>query len=505
MRILFAGLFHETHCFLSEPTTLADFTVERDAAILRRRGDGSQVDGFLEVAAREGWEIVPTCSYTAMPSGLVADEVMQAFWEDLLPRARSAAAAGVDGVFLSLHGAMVSQSLEDVEGELLGRLRAIDGLRDVPLFGVFDLHANFSERMAAAADGLVCYRENPHIDARATAVRAAGLLARSLALGGRPRTFRRSVPIVWPPGGTGTGTSPMRDLESLARQIEAEHPDIWAVNVIAGFGFADVYDAGLCFSIVSSGEAAEALASLDRLAERAMELREAGLARELPPDEALDRAAAIAGRGPVILIEASDNIGAGAPGNGTGLLRALLRRKVEGSGVIINDPQAVAALANAAPGAWKRLAIGGHANPLDEGPVPLDVELVSKSDGRFDLEDLQSHLIASQGRRIAMGPTAVVRHAGITIMLTSLRTPPNDLGQWRSQGIEPTQLSVIGVKAAVAHRRAYDPIAAASFSVATPGPCTNDLATLPYRRIRRPVFPLDWPQSDARLSGLTFA
>ena len=95
------------------------------------------------------------------------------------------------------------------------------------------------------------------------------------------------------------------------------------------------------------------------------------------------------------------------------------------------------------------------------------------------------------GARFDMGRSAVVRHAGVTVLLTSRKTPPFDLGQWRSQGIEPTQLFVIGVKAAVAHRRAYDPIAKASYTVDTPGPCSSNLRALPYRHIRRPVFPLD--------------
>jgi microcystin degradation protein MlrC len=121
----------------------------------------------------------------------------------------------------------------------------------------------------------------------------------------------------------------------------------------------------------------------------------------------------------------------------------------------------------------------------------LDVTLVSRSDGRFTLEDRQSHSVATGGVAIEMGPCAVVRHRGLTILLTSRKTPPNDLGQWRSQGIEPAGFAIIGVKAAVAHRRAYDRIAAASFTLRTRGPCTSDLRALPYSRLRRPIFPLD--------------
>jgi microcystin degradation protein MlrC len=95
------------------------------------------------------------------------------------------------------------------------------------------------------------------------------------------------------------------------------------------------------------------------------------------------------------------------------------------------------------------------------------------------------------GTSIAMGPAAVVRTAGVTILLTSKKTPPFDLGQFRSQGIEPIDFAVIGVKAAVAHRRAYDPIMGATYFVDTPGPCRSDLTAFPWQHLRRPVWPLD--------------
>jgi microcystin degradation protein MlrC len=164
---------------------------------------------------------------------------------------------------------------------------------------------------------------------------------------------------------------------------------------------------------------------------------------------------------------------------------------VQGAGVIITDPGAVKALAQVPIGGRMTLSIGGKGSRLDLGPVILEVELVSRSDGRFTLEDLKSQIVVL-GKTIEMGPSAVVRHGGLTILLISRRVAPMDLGQWRSQGIDPEKLSAIGIKAAVGHRRAYDHIASASFTVSTRGPCTSDLTRLPYRRIRRPVFPLDF-------------
>ena len=134
-RILFAGLSHATHSFLDRVTPLSDFTMLRDGQRMSCRGDGSMLDGFLEVAEREGWEVVPAVFYRATPSGTVADAVVEAFLADLLPRAAAAARAGVDAVYLVLHGAMSAESHPDVEGEVLARLRAVPGLERLPLFG----------------------------------------------------------------------------------------------------------------------------------------------------------------------------------------------------------------------------------------------------------------------------------------------------------------------------------------------------------------------------------
>jgi microcystin degradation protein MlrC len=194
-----------------------------------------------------------------------------------------------------------------------------------------------------------------------------------------------------------------------------------------------------------------------------------------------------------VIAEPSDNIGGGAPGDGTGLLRALLAHHIPRCAVCLCDAQAVQQLQAGSIGTRMRVALGGRGSSLDEGPLELEVELVSRQNGRFELADPHSHLASMFGGTFDMGPCAVVRHGGVTILLTSRKTPPFDLGQWRSQGLEPTDFAVIGVKAAVAHRRVYEPIAARLWSVDTPGPCRTDLGMLPYQHLRRPIFPLDNP------------
>jgi microcystin degradation protein MlrC len=470
MRILIAGLFHETHTFLDGLTTLADFQIRRGDEMLACKGDSSPLGGVLELADEYGWQIIPSADYRAQPSATVADDVIEQFWNDVAPAAEQ---GGYDAVYLVLHGAMASQTVLDVEGEILRRLRAIT---KVPVFGVFDLHANFTPQMAALADCLVGYRENPHTDAREAGLIAARLLHRSLTTGGRPHMQLRQPGIIWPPTGTGTANDPMLTLERMAREFEAGEESLWAMNIVAGFSFADTPDTGVSFVACTTGAAAP---QLEALCTRAHELRQLGDVVDPPVDDVLATLKPQP-EGLTVLVEPSDNIGGGAPGDGTGLLRAFIRHGISNAAVCINDPQAVAELEAGA----RSIQLGGKGSRLDAGSLALEVELVSLNDGRFELEDKNSHLASMHGDFFDMGRCAVVTHAGITILITSVKTPPFDLGQWHSQGIAVEKLSVVGVKAAVAHRRAYDKIAARMLWVDTPGPCSSHLQSFPFKHAR---------------------
>jgi microcystin degradation protein MlrC len=491
-RILFASFFHETHTFVDDRTSLADFGIRRGAKLMGRRGDASMIDGFLEVAEQEGWDLVPVAEYSALPSGTIDHIVFERLWGEIETGLLRALEDGpLDGIWLGLHGASVTSECEDPEGELLRRIRGVPGAASLPMFGVFDLHATFTHMMADHVNGLVCFRENPHTDARESAIRSARLLARCLREGVTPRMKVRNAPILWPPTGTGTADTPMRELEARAREIENADPLIWAVNVVAGFSFSDVRDAGVAFSLVTTGSDAAAEAALASLVDLATTLRHHGLPDEWDLDDAL-AAASRNSKGINIIVEPADNIGGGGAGDCTAVLRGMLRHRIRNAAVVIADPEAVADLQDAKPGEERRISIGGKRTSLDEGPVDVTAKLVRLTNGTFALEDLNSHLAAAQGSSFDMGPCAVVEIDGaVTVLLTSRKTPPFDLGQLRSQGIEPESLSMIGVKAAVAHRRAYDRIAAASYTVRTPGPCTSDLRALPYQKLRRPIYPLD--------------
>jgi microcystin degradation protein MlrC len=507
-RVLFAGLFHETNTFVEQPTTLRDFTAAQGDSLLALAGDSSPMGGALAAAQTFGWEIIPALDLRAMPSGTVTGETLEYFWEEL-ERSLDAAqrSGGLDAVFLVLHGAMVTDTCRDVEGEILTRLRAHPGMKDIPVFGVFDLHANFTERMARHSHCLVAYRKNPHTDAREAAGRAAGLLQRCLTTGKLPGTHRVHPPILWPPTGTGSAHEPMRSLLARARELESIHPEFWCVNVIPGFSFADTRETGVSFTVCTTGTAEAAQAALTELSAMAWENREAGNCMEAPALEVVRQALVAPVPGLTVIAEPADNIGGGAPGDGTGLLRALLELAAPNAAVAIADPEAVRIVREwvalrggrvpvfPVPGRLT-LSVGGRASRLDAGPVALEVEVLSLSEGRFELADKNSHLASASGDFFEMGDCAVVRSGSLTLLLTSRPTPPMDVAQWTSQGLEPGEFSYLAVKAAVAHRGAYEPIAARLLWVDTPGPCTSRLATLDYRHIQRPVYPLD---PDARV------
>lgn len=402
---------------------------------------------------------------------------------------------GVDAIYLILHGAFVGSDQLDVEGELLRRIRKIPRAEALPIFGVYDLHANFSQAMATNADCLVGYRENPHTDARESAVRAASLLSRSLSRQVRPRQVLKQVPIILPPTATASQAQPMKRLLELARRLEQLYSNFWAININAGFAYADTPDTGLSFSIVTEGDNDESMNALDQLALLATQhLSESSSAEESVP-QVFDRlqrlriAQQLSGL--TVLVEHSDNIGAGAPGNSTALLQALVEYEFDNAAICLWAPQAVLQLSDHCSGDIVQLELGDCDSQPHQATMRFACKLVRCCDGYFELEDKQCHLASIAGDHFDMGPCAIVLHRGVTILLNSNRTPPMDLGQWRHVGLAPERFSIIVVKAAVAHRKAYDPIAQRQYWVDTPGPCSSNLKSFAYNHVRRPIFPLD--------------
>jgi len=491
LKIFVSRLFHETNGFAPGRLSLGDFQYRSGSELFQATGDGSILGEVIGLAAKNDWTLVPSFDLSAAPGPMVSDEVVATALRHLDEDLPNALQEGLDGVFLILHGAMVSESHDDVEGLLLSRVAY--HLRDhrIPVAAVLDLHANVSPAMAEHANILVAYRCNPHTDAVEAGLRAVDLLIESIGNRTEFRTGLVEVPVIFPPTGTASATEPMRGLLAIARRHEcAQLPGI---SVCPGFALADTAFTGLTFQLVAehseSGRAAAHLAATELSAHA-----RAHAGQGFPEEWSLDAAISdgkLRSDFPTLIVEPADNIGGGSPGDATWVLEKFIDHEIQGAGVILAAPEAVRMLQSHPVGEEVAVTMGGK-HPSMSGPaLTLHVRILRHGNGTFDVEDKHSHIVSMRGTRIEMGPSTLVETRGITILLTTYPTAPMDLGQWRCMGVNPEEFRWIDIKAAVAHRQAYDRLSARSYSVSTPGPCTSDLTTLPYRKIRRPMFPFD--------------
>jgi microcystin degradation protein MlrC len=489
-KIAIGGIVHETHVFAEPRTTLADFreqALHSGAAIVQAMaGTRSGIGGMIEGAGRYDWALLPTLYGAAMPGGVVAEDAYQAMLRGLLDGL--AAAMPLDGVLLTLHGAMVTEAQFDAESDILEQVRALVG-DATPIVVELDMHGNISPRTVELADVLVAFDTNPHVDPHARGVEAAEIMERIVRGVIRPAAALAQPPLMLAPQATGTADLPLSAVHRRAAEIEAEEAVI-CVCVMGGFAYADMPFTGPSVIVTTDGDPALARRYADELCAILIEHRGAALPQFLSPDAAVAQALGLPG-GPIILVDSADNIGGGTPGDGTDALRAMLVAGVQEGAVVLADQEAVAACWDAGEGATIRLSVGGKTDQWHGQPVAVTGEVRALSDGVFECELRDNHFASFYGNTIRMGRTAWLRVDGVNIVLTERKTPPFDLAQLRGVGVIPEQQKLIAVKSAVAYRAAYLPIAAGIVEMDTAGLCSANLARFPYRRLRRPIFPLD--------------
>jgi microcystin degradation protein MlrC len=258
-----------------------------------------------------------------------------------------------------------------------------------------------------------------------------------------------------------------------------------SVSLMAGFPYADVPAMGPAVIAVADGDAGLAAAAAEELAAELWAARHE-LMVPCPSAEEAVRLALAAARRPVILVDLGDNIGGGSPGDGTVLLRQILEQRAEGALVVLRDPAAVEQARRAGPGGQIKCEVGGKADRLHGDPVAIRGQVRSLHEGRW-VEEQPRH---GGLRYNDQGATAVVAlERGGTLVLNSLRTPPFSLGQLTSLGIDPARQHILVVKAAVAYRAAYAPIAGTIIEADTPGLTSIDPRRFDYIHRRRPMFP----------------
>ncbi|MDE2377131.1 M81 family metallopeptidase [Bradyrhizobium sp.] len=499
-RIAVGGFLHETNTFAPTKATFADFqhgggwpAMAQGPDVLKvMRRINVGLAGFVGAAEVNGWELVPTIACGASPSAHVTEDAFERIVRVMVDGI--AAAGPLDAVYLDLHGAMVTEHLDDGEGEILARVRRVIG-KDVPLVASLDLHANVTPEMVEHADALIAYRTYPHVDmadtGRASARHLALLLKTKQPFAKAFRQLPFLIPISW----QCTNDQPTKGIyQKLAAM---ENDAVPSLSFAPGFPAADFRDCGPSVFAYgrTQGDADRAADAIVKLIERHEDDFDGKI---YSPDEGVRHAMELAKSAskPIVIADTQDNPGAGGDSDTTGMLRALVRNNAQRAATgVIYDPESARAAHAAGVGASVRLSLGGKSGIPGDEPYTETFIVENLSDGRFIAPGPYYG-----GREMEMGPSAALRIGDVRAVVSSHKAQLADQAMYRYVGIEPTEQKILVNKSSVHFRADFEPIAAKLLICAAPGAMPADTAALPWTKLRpgiriRPNGPVFKPSS----------
>jgi microcystin degradation protein MlrC len=485
-RIAVGGFQHETNTFASVKADLGQF-VQGDAWPPLTRGTrlpevitglNLPTAGFIAKARALGHEIVPLLWCAATPSAHVTEEAFETICGMLIEDLQGN--GPLDGVYLDLHGAMVTEHQEDGEGEILHRIRQLIG-PDIPLVASLDLHANVSPAMVEHASALVAYRTYPHIDMAQTGSRAARLLNRMLCGQRLYKAFNQIpflIPIVW----QSTLCEPMASLMEVVKRLETG--SIASLSFTPGFPLADIADCGP--AVFAYGKDQTAVDQAVEQLTRAVILREANFTGNLVEINAAIRQAMATSASavkPVILADTQDNPGGGSNGDTVTILAALLRHRVEDAvlGALFN-PEIAAQAHASGEGAEICVVLGERSGLFEEQPLKGTFFIERLGDGNF----LGTGPFY-RGCKIQLGPMALLRKGGVRVVVCSRKIQAADQSIFRHLGINPAAHKILVLKSSVHFRADFASLASDILVVEAPGFNIADPTKLPFRRLRSEI------------------
>ena len=486
-RIAVGGFQHETNTFAPSP---ADYTAFESGggwpgicfgADIERAVAGANIPaaGAIDALHAAGHQTVGLVWAAASPSDRVTADAFERIAGAMIDRLQ--AALPVDGVYLDLHGAMVSEAFDDGEGELLRRVRALVGPR-VPIVISLDLHANVTRQMIALADALAIYRTYPHVDMAQTGARAAALLNHMLASGRSPvKAFRIFDYLTGIPSQC-SFIEPCKSLYALIESLDRRHGV--TLSFAPGFPMADFAECGMSICGYGPDQAALDAAMLELGS--AIVDAEKDFALELfAPDAAIRRAMQTGSVGlPTVLADTQDNPGAGGNGDSTGLLAAMLAMRATDAvlGMLI-DPPAARFAHQVGLGNTALFSLGAISGIAGMAPVHSRFKVEALGDGNF---------IGSgpfyRNFKLHMGPMATLRSVeapGVRVVLATTKCQTADQEMFRHVGIEPKMQRLVAVKSSVHFRADFQPIAREVLVVKAPGPALADPAEFTWKNLRR--------------------
>ncbi|HEY3678128.1 MAG TPA: M81 family metallopeptidase [Bradyrhizobium sp.] len=483
-RIAVGGFLHETNTFAPTKATYADFVhgggwpaLAEGAGVLKvMRNINVGLAGFVEQAGRNGWELIPTISCGASPSAHVTEDAFERIVKVMIDGIK--AAGPIDAVYLDLHGAMVTEHLDDGEGEVLARVRQVIG-KDLPLVVSLDLHANVTPEMLEHADALIAYRTYPHVDMADTGRASAKHLALLLRSKHKFAKAFRQLPFLIPISWQCTNDQPTKGIYQRLAALESDA--VPTLSFAPGFPAADFPHCGP--SVFAYGKTqADADAAADEMTNLIIGHEDDFDGRIYSPDDGVRHAMELAktANKPIVIADTQDNPGAGGDSDTTGMLRALVRNQARKAAIgVIYDPESAKAAHAAGVGATVTLALGGKSGISGDAPYRESFIVDQLSDGNFVAPGPYFG-----GRDMEMGPSAALRIADVRVVVSSHKAQLADQAMYRYVGIEPTEQAILVNKSSVHFRADFEPIAERLLICAAPGAMPADTATLPWTQLR---------------------
>ena len=480
MRLFTATIATETNTFSPLPTSMAAY---REGVFLRPGEHPSDTALMCTAplfvarrrAAAEGFTLIEGSCFAASPAGLTNRADYETMRDEIL--AQLTAALPLDGVLLGLHGAMVAHGYDDVEGDVIARVREIVG-PDVVIAVELDPHCHLTLKRVRLSDIIVLYKEFPHTDVVERAEDLLTLLLRTLRGEIRPVMSLYDCRQI---GSYPTTLPLMREFVDRTSAMEGQQ-GILSVSICHCFPYADVPEMTGRVLVVVDGDKAKADWLATEIGEEFVSMRGRTAPDYLDVDTAITTALGINGA-PIVIADPADNAGGGAPSDNTTVLRALIARDIRGAALgPIWDPIAVRLCFDAGLGARLALRFGGKTGPASGPPVDAEVEITG----------LARDCLQSFGpTQVKLGDCACVRIGGVEIVLISNRTQALGLELFRNVGVEPTERKMLVVKSTNHFHAAFGPIAEKVLYVDSDGPLPRDYTRIAYTRVQRPIWPLD--------------
>lgn len=490
MKFVIAQLQHETNTFSPVPTPWESFGNGGPAlgpdARAAMKDTRLPMAAFLHLADQAGAEVVTPFAAWANPSGPVDGAAYDRFCDILC----EAVSKGCDAIFLDLHGAMVvADRTDDGEGTLLERVRAVAPA--TPIAVSLDLHANVTDAMVRNATVIAGYKTYPHVDQYEAGQLAGSVLIRALRGEVKPVMAWGNRPLLAHTLCQNTNEGPNKAFTDAARRAEAE--GMLAASAFGGFQQADIRDAGISAVTVADGNLDAALTACERILDVGWAHRHDFIYRGEPLADALARAKQMEAQfgGPILLLDHADNCASGANQDTMYVLREALAQGMTGIAVgPTRDPEAVARMIDAGVGATVTLDVGGKIDMPAIGrrgePLRLTGVVRAITDGEYTVTGPQF-----TGMRCYMGRTAVLDTGAAEIVVIERNQEPWDRAVFTSVGIDPTRKRFLLLKSRMYFRPVFLPIAKGMVFCDAPGVGTSDWTAFEYRKLRRPIYPLD--------------